>query len=157
VKSESRVAELFEHHRPGWSVQSISDSAGMPALYLQSWITPDETGHPIAPPSRTILIRLAAVLGADFSVVHQAFVSTWSGLKGGYWNHFASGDRVLVFGEPDPVNGRRQVRRGTVVDTAPSDTIRIDFGHAGRGKFSPADQVQVNHVAGTCRCVVAIS
>ena len=47
---------------------------------------------------------------------------------------FRRGDRVPVFGEPDPANGSRRVRRGTVVDP-----------------------VRVNHVAGTCQCVVAIS
>lgn len=157
MKPELRIAELFERHRPGWSVQSISDSAGMPALYLQSWVTPEETGHPIAPPSRTILLRLAAALGANFSAVRQEFADAWSAFNGGYWSHFASGDRVIVFGEPDPANGRCRVRRGTVVDTDPIDIIRIDFGSDGRESFSSADQVRVNHVAGTCHCVTVMS
>lgn len=157
MKSESRVAELFECYRPEWSVRAISDSAGMPTLYLQSWITPAETGHPIAPPSKTVLLRLAGALGADFTVVQQAFTAAWSTLKGGYWNHFAQGDRVLVFGESDPANGSRRVRRGTVLDPPPLDIIRIDFGGEGHGEFSPADPVRINHAAGACQCVVAIS
>jgi hypothetical protein len=156
VKSESCIAEFFACYRPEWSVQAISDSAGMPALYLQSWVTPEETGHPIAPPSKTVLLRLAAALGADFTAVQLAFAAAWSTLKGGYWNHFAQGDRVLVFGEPDPANGSRRVRRGTVLALSP-DIIRIDFGHEEHGEFSPADPVRVHHVAGTCPCVVAIS
>ncbi|WP_328453019.1 hypothetical protein [Amycolatopsis sp. NBC_00438] len=129
----------------------------MPALYLQSWVTPEETGHPIAPPSKTVLLRLAAALRADFTAVQQAFAAAWRTLEGGYWNHFTPGDRVLVFGEPDPVNGRRRVRRGTVLDLSSPDAIRIDFGGEAREEFSPADPVRVNHAAGACQCVVAIS
>jgi hypothetical protein len=157
VKSESRIAGLFECYRPEWTVQAISDSASIPALYLQSWVTPEETGHPIAPPSKIVLLRLAVVLGADFTVVQQAFTAAWNTLKGGYWNHFAQGDRVLVFGEPDPANGSRRVRRGTVLDPPSLEIIRIDFGDEGHGEFSPADPVRVSHAAGACPCVVAIS
>ncbi|MEV4316765.1 hypothetical protein [Actinocrispum sp. NPDC049592] len=102
-------------------------------------------------------MRLAVVLGADFLAVQRAFVAAWSTLKGGYWDHFAQGDRVLVFGEPDPTNGSRRVRRGTVLVPSSPDTIRIDFGGEDRGEFSPADPVRVSHAAGTCQCVVAIS
>jgi hypothetical protein len=157
VKSELRVAELFERYRPEWSVQAISESASMPARYLRSWVTPEETGHPIALPSRTVLLRLAVALGADFTVVQQAFTAAWRTLEGGYWNHFAQGDRVLVFGKPDPANGSRRVQRGTVLDPPSLDIIRIDFGGEGHGEFSPADPVRVNHVAGTCQCVVVLS
>ncbi|MFG1645845.1 hypothetical protein ACGFMK_36675 [Amycolatopsis sp. NPDC049252] len=157
MKSESRVAELFECHRPGWSVQSISDRARMPALYLQSWVTPEEIGHPVAPPPKTVLLRLAVALGADFTAVQHAFAVAWRTLEGGYWNHFAPGDRVLVFGAPDPANGRRRVRRGTVLDVPSPDVIRIGFGGEAREEFSPADPVRVHHAAGACRCVAAIS
>jgi hypothetical protein len=77
--------------------------------------------------------------------------------KIGYWNHFAQGDRVLLFGEPDPANGSRRVRRGTVIDPPSPDIIRIAFAGDGRGEFSSADPVRVHHAAGTCRCVVVIS
>ncbi|GLY38020.1 hypothetical protein Amsp01_040440 [Amycolatopsis sp. NBRC 101858] len=77
--------------------------------------------------------------------------------QGGYWSHFAPGDRVLVFGEPDPVNGRRRVRRGTVLEPPSPDVIRIGFGDEEYGEFSSADPVRVNHVAGTCPCVVVLS
>ena len=77
--------------------------------------------------------------------------------EGGCWNHFAPGDRVLVFGEPDPATGSRRVRRGTVLEPPSPDIIRIDFGDEGQGEFSPADPVRVHHVAGTCPCVVAHS
>jgi hypothetical protein len=157
VKSKSLVAELVEWYRPEWSVQAISGSAGIPALYLQSWVTPEETGHPIAPPSKTVLLQLAAAMGADLTAVQQAFAVAWSALKGGNWNHFAQGDRVLVFGEPDPANGSRRVRRGTVLGPLSLDIIRIDFGSEGHGEFSPADPIRVHHVAGTCQCVAAIS
>ena len=157
MKSESRIAELFERYRPGWSVPAISSNASLPARYLQSWITPEETGLPVAPASKTVLLRLAAALGADFTTVQQAFTAAWSTIKGGYGNHFAQGDRVLVFGEPDPANGSRRVRRGTVLDPLSPDIIRIDFGGGEHGEFSPADPVQVTHVAGTCHCVVTIS
>jgi hypothetical protein len=156
VQSESRIAELFERFRPEWSVQAISDSAGLPALYLQSWVTPEDTGHPIAPPPKTVLLRVAAALGADFMVVQQAFTATWSTLEGGYWHHFAPGDRVLVFGEPDPANGSRRVRRGTVLGPLSPDIIRVDFAGEEHGEYSPADPVRVHHAAGTCQCVVAI-
>ena len=89
-------------------------------------------------------------LGADFTMIQQA-------LKDGYWNHFAQGDRVLVFGEPDPANGSRRVRRGTVLDPPSLDIIRIDFGGERHEEFSPADPVRVSHAAGACRCVAAIS
>ena len=157
MKSESRIAELFESCRPEWSVRAIADSAGMPALYLQSWVTPRETGHPITPPSKTVLLRLAAALGADFTAVQQAFAAVKSTHEGGSWNHFARGDRVLVFGEPDPANRSRRVRRGTVLDPVSLDIIRIDFGDEGHEEFSPTDPVQINHAAGTCHCVVAIA
>ncbi|WP_326952797.1 hypothetical protein [Amycolatopsis sp. NBC_01286] len=157
MKSESRIAELFECYRPEWSVQTISDSAGMPARYLQSWVTPEATGRPIAPPPKTVLLRLAAALGADVTTVQQAFTAVWSTLNGGCWNHFAPGDRVVVFGEPDPATGSRRVRRGTVLDPLSPDLIRIDFGGEGHGEFSPANPVRVCHVAGTCQCVVKIS
>jgi hypothetical protein len=78
-------------------------------------------------------------------------------ISGGYWKHFAQGDRVLVFGEPDPANGSRRVRRGIVIDPPSPDIIRIDFGGEGHGEFSAADPVRVSHVAGTCPCVVVIS
>lgn len=157
MKSESRVAELFERYRPEWSVQAISDSAGMPARFLQSWVTPEMTGPPTAPPPESVLLRLAAALGADFPAVQQAFTAAWNTLDGGCRNHFAAGDRVLVFGAPDPATGSRRVRRGTVLAPLSPDTIRIGFGAEGHGEFSPADRVRVTHVAGTCRCVVAIS
>lgn len=85
-----------------------------------------------------------------------ALTAAWSTLKGGYWNHFAQGDRVLVFGEPDPANGSRRVRRGTVLDLHSPDIIRIDFEGEGHGEFSPADPVRINHAAGACPCVQAI-
>jgi hypothetical protein len=85
-----------------------------------------------------------------------AFTAARSTLKGGYWNHFAQGDRVLVFGEPDPANGSRRVRRGTVLDLLSPDIITIDFGGEGHGGFSPADPVRINHAGGTCPCVEAI-
>jgi len=157
VKSESRIAELFESSRPEPSVQAIADSAGMPALSARSWVTPEETGHPIAPLSTTVLLRLAAALGADSTAVQQAFAAAKTTLKGDYWNHFAQSDRVLVFGEPDPANRSRRVRRGTVLDPVSLDIIRIDFRGEEHGEFSPADPVQINHAAGTCHCVVAIS
>jgi hypothetical protein len=127
------------------------------ALYLQSWVTAEETGHPIAPPSKTVLPRLAAALGADSASVRQALTAARSTIEGGNWNHFAQGDRVLVFDEPDPANGMRRVRRGTVHDPPSPDIIRIDFGAEGHREISSADPVQVTHVAGTCHCVVAIS
>jgi hypothetical protein len=157
VEFESRIAEFVEFYRPEWSVQVISDSAGIPSPYLQSWVTPEETGHPIAPPSKTVLLRLAAALGADFTAVQQAFAAVKDTINGGYWSHFAQSDRVLVFGEPDPANGCRRVRRGMVIDPPSLDIIRIDFAGEGRGEFSPADPVRVSHVAGACQCVVAIS
>ncbi|WP_284747875.1 hypothetical protein [Amycolatopsis sp. RTGN1] len=101
---------------------------------------------------------MPAVLGADFTVVQQAFTAAArSTVEGGYWNHFAQGDRVLVFGEPDPVNGSRRVQRGTVLEPSSPDIIRIDFGDEGCGEYSSADPVRVNHVAGTCPCVVTLS
>jgi hypothetical protein len=135
VKSESRIAEL----------------------YLQPWVTPEETGHPIAPPSKTVLLRLAAALGADFTAVQQAFVAAKDTVKGGHWNHFAQGDHVLVFGEPDPANTSRRVRCGIVIDPPSLDIIGIAFAGEGNEEFSPADPVRVHHVGGTCQCVVAIS
>ncbi len=131
MKSEARIAELFERYRP------------------------EVTGRPITPPPMTVLLRLAAALGADVTTVQQAFTATWSTLNG--WNHFAPGDRVLVFGAPDPATGSRRVRRGTVLEPLSPDLIRIDFGSEGHDEFAPADPVRVCHVAGTCRCVVTIS
>jgi hypothetical protein len=141
VQSESRIADLFACHRPEWSIPAISDSAGLPAPYLRSWVTPEET-DPLAPPSKAALRQLAAVLGADST--------------GGHWNHFAEGDRVLVFGKPDP-NGTRRVRRGTVLAPPSAEIIKIGFENEGHEEFSPADPVHVSHAAGACQCVVAIS
>ncbi len=157
MKFESRIGEFFECYRPEWSVQAVCDSASLPAPYLQSCVAPEEAGHPIAPPSKTVLLRLAAALGADFASVQQAFAAAWSTLEGGHWSHFAQGDRVLVFEELDPANGSRRVRRGTVHAPPSLDLIRIDFRGGGHREISPADPVQVTHVAGTCHCVVAIS
>lgn len=84
-------------------------------------------------------------------------VQAISDSAGGCWNHFAPGDRVLVFGAPDPATGSRRVRRGTVLAPLSPDIIRMDFGGEGHGEFSPADPVRIYHVAGTCRCVVTIS
>jgi len=84
-------------------------------------------------------------------------VAPWSTLASGHWNHFAEGDRVLVFGEPDPANGSRRVRRGRVLAPPSAEIIKIDFENAGQEEFSRADPVHVSHAAGACRCVVAIS
>jgi hypothetical protein len=104
---------------------------------------------PIASPSKTAPVRPAAA--------QRAFTTARSTPKGGYWSHFARGDRVLVFGEPDPANGSRRVRRGTVLSLPSPDIITIDFGNEEHGELSPADPVRVSHAAGACRCVVAIS
>ena len=118
---------------------------------------PEWPAQTIAPPSMAVLLRLADALNANLSAVQQAFAVTSRTPEGSYWNHFAPGDRVLVFGEPDPVHGRRRVRRGTVLDPLSPDMIRMDFGDEGCGEFSPADPIRVSHAAGACRCVVAIS
>lgn len=76
-------------------------------------------------------------------------------VDGGRWSHFAPGDRVLVFGEPDPATGWSRVRRGTVTDVA-RDGIGVDFGAAGRTVYAAADRIRISHVAGSCRCVVAL-
>ncbi|MFJ1764734.1 hypothetical protein ACIOD2_30725 [Amycolatopsis sp. NPDC088138] len=76
--------------------------------------------------------------------------------KDGHWSHFAQGDRVLVFGAPDPSTGSRRVRRGTVLSPPSPDLITIDFGNEEYGELSPADPVRVSHAAGACRCVVAL-
>lgn len=100
---------------------------------------------------------MPAVSGADSTVVRQAVTAAGrSAVEDGYWKHFAPGDRVLVFGEPDPVTGSRRVRRGTVHEPPSPEIIRIDFGDEGHREFSPADPVRVNHVAGTCPCVVTL-
>jgi hypothetical protein len=153
---ESRVAGLFACFRPEWTVQTIAERAGIPARYLRAWVTPDETGPPAAPPPKSVLLPLAVALGADFTVVRQAFTATWSTTESGYWSHFAPGDRVLVFGAPDPANGRRRVRRGTVLDPPSPDVIGIAFEDEEHGEFSPADPVRISHAAGACRCVVPI-
>jgi hypothetical protein len=90
-------------------------------------------------------------------VKSESRIVALSTIEGGYWNHFAQGDRVLVFDELDPANGIRRVRRGTVHDPPSLDIIRIDFGGEGHREISSADPVQITHVAGTCHCVVAIS
>jgi hypothetical protein len=58
-----------------------------------------------------------------------------------------------VFGEPDPADGTRRVRRGTVAGLAPADIIEVALQGQGCEKFSPADQVRISHAAGACRCV----
>ncbi|WIY00838.1 hypothetical protein QRX60_43435 [Amycolatopsis mongoliensis] len=157
MQSESRIADLFACHRPESSIHATSDSAGLPAPYLRSWLTPEETGRPVAPPSKATLQQLAAASGADFTAVQQAFTAAWSTLQGGHWNHFAEGDRVLVFGKPDPASGSRRVRRGTVLAPPSAEIIKIGFGNEEYEELSPADPVHVSHAAGACRCVVAIS
>ncbi|WP_410627023.1 hypothetical protein [Amycolatopsis sp. cmx-8-4] len=149
MQSESRNTDLFARHRPDRPIRAISDSAGPPAPHLRSWATPEEAGRPVPPPPK-------AALGADLSAVQQAFAAAWNTPEGGYWNHFAEGDRVLVFGEPDPANGSRRVRRGTVLAPPSAEIIEIGFGDEGDEEFSPADPVHVSHAAGACRCVVAI-
>ncbi|MEA5362519.1 hypothetical protein VA596_23485 [Amycolatopsis sp., V23-08] len=84
-------------------------------------------------------------------------IGTEDAAQGGYWSHFAQGDRVLVFGAPDPATGRRRVRRGTVLSPPSPGVITIDFGNGEHGELSAADGVQVSHAAGACRCVVALS
>jgi hypothetical protein len=118
---------------------------------------PEETGHPVAPPSKAALLQLAAALGADFTALQQALTATRSTHDGSHWNHFAEGDRVLVFGAPDPANGSRRVRRGTVLAPPSAEIIKIGFGNEEYEELSPADPVRVSHAAGACRCVVAIS
>ena len=76
--------------------------------------------------------------------------------SGARWGHFGTGDRVLVFGEPDPATGWSLVRRGTVTEVGHA-SIGVDFDAAGRAVFTAADQVRISHVAGSCRCVVALS
>lgn len=111
---------------------------------------PEWSAKAITPPPMAVLPRPADALGANFAGAPRPS-------EGSYWNHFAPGDRVLVFGEPDPVHGRRRVRRGTVLEPRSPDIIRIDFGAEGPGEFSSADPIRVSHAAGACRCVVAIS
>ncbi|WP_329047364.1 hypothetical protein OG738_34695 [Amycolatopsis sp. NBC_01488] len=104
--------------------------------------------------------RIAEFFGCyrpECTVAQQAITATWSTLESGYWDHFAQGDRVLVFGEPDPANGSRRVRRGTVLDPPSPETIRIAFEGEEHGEFSPVDPVRVTHAAGACQCVVAIA
>jgi hypothetical protein len=153
----SRVAELFASFRPEWTVQAISDRAGIPVRCLRSWVAPEETDPPAAPPPESVLLRLAVALGADFTAVRQAFTAAGSTAESGYRSHFAPGDRVLVFGAPDPANGRRRVRRGTVLDPPSPGVIGIAFEDGEHGQFSPADPVRVSHAAGACRCVTPIS
>lgn len=110
---------------------------------------------PLAPPPEATLRRLAAALGTDLSTVRKAFSAARNDLDGGRWHHFGPGDRVLVFGEPDPATGRSLVRRGEVTDVSP-EHLAVDFGAAGRATFTAADRIRVSHVAGSCRCVVAL-
>jgi hypothetical protein len=152
---ESRVTGLFMRFRPEWTVQTIAESAEIPERYLRSWVTPEET--PATPPPKAVLLRLAAALGADFTVVQQAFTASRSTVESGCWSHFTPGDRVLVFGAPDPANGRRRVRRGTVLAPPSPDIIGIAFEDGEHGRYSPADPVRVSHAAGACRCVVTMS
>ncbi|WP_290061315.1 hypothetical protein [Amycolatopsis solani] len=74
----------------------------------------------------------------------------------GNGNHFAAGDRVLVFEELDPAKGTRRVRRGTVHEPPSPGVVKVDLEGEGLREFSPADPVQLSHAAGACRCVVAI-
>ncbi|MDT7803909.1 MAG: hypothetical protein QOI78_7342 [Actinomycetota bacterium] len=106
-------------------------------------------------PARGAAIPPASVLVRS-TAAQQAFTAAWSIPKSGYWSHFAQGDRVLVFDAPDPANGSRRVRRGTVRSPPSPDIITIDFGNEEHGELSPADRVQVSHAAGACRCVVAL-
>lgn len=124
-------------------------------MQSESRIAPEATGRPVAPPSEAALRQLAA--GADITAVQQAFAAARRTLDGSRWNHFAKGDRVLVFGKPDPANGSRRVRRGTVLAPPSAEIIEIGFGDEGNEEFSPADPVRVSHAAGACKCVVAIS
>ncbi len=75
--------------------------------------------------------------------------------NGGRWDHFGAGDRVLVFGEPDPATGWSLVRRGAVTEVH-AESISVDFGAAGRSVFTVADRIRISHVAGSCLCVVAL-
>lgn len=148
----SPVAALFESHRPGTPAASIADAADVPLRYLQAWLAPETAGRPASPPPHGTLVRLAAALGAELPAVHRAFTAT---LTGGYWSHFATGDQVLVFGEPDPETGRSLVRRGTVAAVA-DDRIGVDFGAGDEAEFTPADGVRLSHANGSCRSVVAL-
>ncbi|WP_410672109.1 hypothetical protein [Amycolatopsis sp. cmx-4-68] len=151
----SPVAALFESYRPGASIESLAAAADVPARDLRAWLTPEVAGRLAAPPSEGTLVRLATALGAELSTVRKAFTAVLSNLNGGYWSHFAPGDRVLVFGEPDPATGWSPVRRGAVTDVSP-EGISVDFGTAGEAVFTAADRIRISHGAGACRCVVAL-
>ncbi|MEU0795262.1 hypothetical protein ABZ342_34800 [Amycolatopsis sp. NPDC005961] len=100
------------------------------ALYPRARLTPEAAELPMAPRTRETP-------------------------GGGRWHHFATGDRVLVFDEPDPATGWSAVRRGTVTESGP-ESIEVDFGAAGQAAFTTADRIRISHVAGSCRCVVAL-
>ncbi|MFJ7213431.1 hypothetical protein [Amycolatopsis sp. NPDC098790] len=151
----SPVAVLFATHRPGTSAASIADAADVPLHYLQAWLAPETAGRPAAPPARGTLVRIAAALGAELPAVDRAFTAAWSTLGGSCWNHFAAGDRVLVFGAPDPETGRSLVRRATVTATS-GDRVGVDFDAGGDAEYTPADGVRLSHANGSCRNVVAL-
>ncbi|MEV7045238.1 hypothetical protein [Amycolatopsis sp. NPDC051061] len=88
-------------------------------------------------------------------MTQKAFTAAWSDVDGGRWRHFGPGDRVLVFGAPDPATGWSLVRRGAVTDVS-AESIGVDFGAAGQAVFTAGDGVRISHVAGSCRCVVAL-
>ncbi len=88
-------------------------------------------------------------------MTQKAFTTAWSDADRGRWSHFGPGDRVLVFGAPDPATGRSLVRRGAVTDVS-GESIGVDFGAAGQAVFTADDGIRLSHVAGSCRCVVAL-
>ncbi|RSM46012.1 hypothetical protein DMA12_12040 [Amycolatopsis balhimycina DSM 5908] len=124
--------------------------------------SPDRPGSELASRATSIAdaanapVRLAAALGAELSTVQKAFTAVTSDLDADRRRHFGTGDRVLVFGEPDPVTGWSLVRRGVVTDVG-HESIGVDFGATGPEVFTAADRIRISHVAGSCRCVVALS
>lgn len=148
----TRVAVLLERYQPGRALSSIEASSGLPTASLTGWVDPTAPARPAAPVSLDTIRRIAAAIGATPSVVSCAFTGTWDDFNGWEQSHFRPGDRVIVFGAPDPETASRRVRRGTVTAVDPLGTINVLLDDGTEHHRKPDTEGQISHLSGGCRC-----
>ncbi|MEV7551954.1 hypothetical protein AB0N89_20230 [Amycolatopsis sp. NPDC089917] len=156
MAERTRVAVLLERYQPGRSARSIAASAGIPPELLDLWLDVGTAEPPAEPVPVEVMTRVAAATGAELAVVSRAFTGTWFDVNGWVWNHFRTGDRVILFDAPDPRTQACEVRYGTVLDVDPLDIIEIGLEDGTRYTRTPESDGSIHHVAGGCSCVTPV-